>query len=165
MAKSPAEKAGLKENDKLLTADGKPIESWQAWTELFRASPGKRIELTYERDGKILATAIRPDSVEQSAGVLVGRAGLAAQADKEWDKTIRYRYTPSVAQAFELGWNKTVNYSWTTLKFFGKLVTGNASLNHISGPLTIADVAGQFRPKTSDLQRSTSNFWPWSASA
>ena len=58
-------KAGLKENDKLLTADGKPIESWQAWTELFRASPGKRIELTYERDGKILATAIRPDSVEQ----------------------------------------------------------------------------------------------------
>ena len=107
----------MKENDKLLTADGKPIESWQAWTELFRASPGKRIELTYERDGKILATAIRPDSVEQSAGVLVGRAGLAAQADKEWDKTIRYRYTPSVAQAFELGWNKTVNYSWTTLKF------------------------------------------------
>ena len=47
-----------------------PIESWQAWTELFRASPGQRIELTYERDGKILATAIRPDSVEQSAGVL-----------------------------------------------------------------------------------------------
>ena len=65
----------------------------------------------------MLATAIRPDSVEQSAGVLVGRAGLAAQADKEWDKTIRYRYTPSVAQAFELGWNKTVNYSWTTSNF------------------------------------------------
>ena len=44
LADSPAEKAGLKENDKLLTADGKPIESWQAWTELFRASPGKRID-------------------------------------------------------------------------------------------------------------------------
>mgnify|MGYP001742687503 CR=1 FL=1 len=54
LADSPAEKAGLKENDKLLTADGKPIESWQAWTELFRASPGQRIELTYERDGKVL---------------------------------------------------------------------------------------------------------------
>ena len=46
-------------------------------------APANESELTYERDGKILATAIRPDSVEQSAGVLVGRAGLAAQADKE----------------------------------------------------------------------------------
>jgi len=42
-----------------------------------------------------------------------------------------------------MGWDKTVNNAWMTVKFFGKLITGNASLNHISGPLTIADVAGK----------------------
>ena len=42
-----------------------------------------------------------------------------------------------------MGWDKTVNNAWMAVKFFGKLITGNASLNHISGPLTIADVAGK----------------------
>ena len=129
----------MKENDKLLTADGKPIESWQAWTELFRASPGKRIELTYERDGKILATAIRPDSVEQSAGVLVGRVGLAAQADKEWDKTIRYRYTPSAAQAFEL-LEQNRQLFVDDLKFFRKTGYRQCLFEPYFRPLTIADV-------------------------
>ena len=42
-----------------------------------------------------------------------------------------------------MGWDKIVNNVWMTVKFFGKLIIGNASLNHISGPLTIADVAGK----------------------
>ena len=42
-----------------------------------------------------------------------------------------------------MGWDKTVEYSALTVKFFGKLLIGQASLNHISGPLTIADVAGK----------------------
>ena len=42
-----------------------------------------------------------------------------------------------------MGWDKTVEYSVLTVKFFGKLLIGQASLNHISGPLTIADVAGK----------------------
>lgn len=42
-----------------------------------------------------------------------------------------------------MGWDKMAEYSRLTLEFFGKLLTGQASLAHISGPLTIADVAGK----------------------
>ena len=42
-----------------------------------------------------------------------------------------------------MGAQKTWDYSVLTLQFFGKLLTGQASLSHISGPITIADVAGK----------------------
>lgn len=140
---SPADKAGLKTGDKLTAADGKPITSWQEWANLTRQSPGRKIALTYERDGQARTADIRPDTVERSDKTLIGRVGLLPQSDKAWDRQIRRNYRPSVVRAFGMGWEKTVSYSWTTVKFFGKLISGNASAGHISGPLTIADIAGQ----------------------
>ena len=140
---SPADKAGLKTGDKLTAADGKPITSWQEWANLTRQSPGRKIALTYERDGQARTADIRPDTVERSDKTLIGRVGLLPQSDKAWDRQIRRNYRPSVVRAFRMGWEKTVSYSWTTVKFFGKLISGNASASHISGPLTIADIAGQ----------------------
>ena len=140
---SPADKAGLKTGDKLTAADGKPITSWQEWATLTRQSPGRKIALTYERDGQARTADIRPDTVERSDKTLIGRVGLLPQSDKAWDRQIRRNYRPSVVHAFGMGWEKTVSHSWTTVKFFGKLISGNASASHISGPLTIADIAGQ----------------------
>ena len=140
---SPADKAGLKTGDKLTAADGKPITSWQEWANLTRQSPGRKIALTYERDGQARTADIRPDTVERSDKTLIGRVGLLPQSDKAWDRQIRRNYRPSVVRAFGMGWEKTVSHSWTTVKFFGKLISGNASASHISGPLTIADIAGQ----------------------
>ena len=140
---SPADKAGLKTGDKLTAADGKPITSWQEWANLTRQSPGRKIALTYERDGQARTADIRPDTVERSDKTLIGRVGLLPQSDKAWDRQIRRNYRPSVIRAFGMGWEKTVFHSWTTVKFFGKLISGNASASHISGPLTIADIAGQ----------------------
>ncbi|KLS79699.1 zinc metalloprotease [Neisseria gonorrhoeae MU_NG21] len=140
---SPAEKAGLKPGDRLTAADGKPIASWQEWANLTRQSPGRKITLTYERAGQTHTADIRPDTVEQPDHTLIGRVGLRPQPDRAWDAQIRRSYRPSVVRAFGMGWEKTVSHSWTTLKFFGKLISGNASVSHISGPLTIADIAGQ----------------------
>lgn len=139
---SPADKAGLKTGDKLTAADGKPIASWQEWANLTRQSPGRKIALTYERAGQTRTADIRPDTVEQSDHTLM-RVGLFPRPDRAWDAQIRRSYRPTVAQAFGMGWEKTVSHSWTTVKFFGKLISGNASVSHISGPLTIADIAGQ----------------------
>ncbi|HGO7354274.1 TPA: RIP metalloprotease RseP [Neisseria meningitidis] len=140
---SPADKAGLQPGDRLTAADGKPIASWQEWANLTRQSPGRKIALTYERAGQTRTADIRPDTVEQSDHTLIGRVGVLPRPDRAWDAQIRRSYRPTVAQAFGMGWEKTVSHSWTTVKFFGKLISGNASVSHISGPLTIADIAGQ----------------------
>lgn len=140
---SPAQQAGLQQGDRLISADGRPIAEWMGWAELFRNNPGKKLDIVYERGGQTFQTALRPNTLELKDGTLVGRVGVMAQRDEAWDKQVRYQYTPSVGEAFKMGWDKMVGYSATTLKFFGKLITGNASVSHVSGPLTIADIAGR----------------------
>ncbi|OSI12424.1 RIP metalloprotease RseP [Neisseria canis] len=141
---SPADKAGLKKGDLIVSVDGKMTPSWQDWSAIVQNSPGQKLMLGVVRNGQNLQIAIRPDSQEtRNRNRLVGFIGVSSDIDKAWEEKISRKYTPSVSQAFKMGWDKTVEFSTLTAKFFGKLLTGQASINHISGPLTIADVAGK----------------------
>ncbi|WP_373740634.1 RIP metalloprotease RseP [Neisseria sp.] len=137
-----AEKAGLKAGDTLVAANGKPLSGWADWVVLVRASADKDIALEYLRGGVRQTATVRP-TAEIAGGQTFGKVGLAAQPDQAWNDGVRYRFVPSVGEAFAMGWDKMAEYSRLTLEFFGKLLTGQASLSHISGPLTIADVAGK----------------------
>ncbi|MDO4877725.1 MAG: RIP metalloprotease RseP [Neisseria sp.] len=140
---SPAAAAGLKKGDTILAADGKKITNAFEWVELVKNNPGQKIQLTYSRDGKIRTVAVRPDSETQPDGTLTGKIGLATSTDRVWDEKIRHRYRPTLPQAFKMGWDKTADYTVLTLKFFGRLLTGQASVRHVSGPITIAEAAGK----------------------
>ncbi|WP_066080045.1 RIP metalloprotease RseP [Bergeriella denitrificans] len=140
---SPAEKAGLQKGDRLISADGQYLDTWAEWTDVFRSSPGRKIEVAYERDGEMHTAAVRPNTEELADGTLIGRAGVAPGRDEAWDKEVRREYRPSVTEAFGMAWDKMTGYALTTVRFFGRLLTGNASASHVSGPLTIADAAGQ----------------------
>lgn len=140
---SPAEAAGFKKGDVILEADGKKIRNAFEWIALVQNNPGQKIQLTFQRNGKIQTAAVRPDAKEQPDGTLVGKIGLAASIDTVWDKKIRLRYRPAVPEAFKMGWDKTIGYTGLTLKFFGRLIMGEASVRHVSGPITIADAAGK----------------------
>lgn len=141
---SPAEQAGLKVGDQIIAIDGQSTPKWLDWSKVIRSSPGKKLSVTYVRNGAQQQTFIRPNSVESpDRNSIVGQVGVSAMQDEAWFRQNSREYRPSVTQAFQMAWNKTVDYSWMTVKFFGKLLIGQASLNHISGPLTIADVAGK----------------------
>lgn len=141
---SPAAKAGLKKGDRIISINGKMTKSWQDWSTIIRNSPGQNLQLGILRNGQQLSVSIRPDSQKsRDKNRLIGYIGVASGIDKAWEQKISREYTPSVGDAFKMGWNKTVEFSTLTATFFGKLLTGNASVNHISGPLTIADVAGK----------------------
>ncbi len=143
VAGSPADRAGLQKGDTLLSANGEKLDTWAQWAALFRESPGRLIQLEYTRGGQTLNTGLRPDSEELSDGSLIGKVGVAAERDAAWHEQISHHFTPSLPEAFVMGWEKMWHYSALTVKFFGKLLTGQASMSHISGPLTIADVAGR----------------------
>lgn len=139
---SVAAKAGLRTGDILLTINGRKLTGWQDWVDSIRASAGAKLDISYQRNGQILQTSLRPESVLEK-GAIIGQVGVGAMRDKTWDAQIRQHYQPGFFESARLAMQRTWDYITLTLSMFAKLLTGQASLHYLSGPLTIADVAGK----------------------
>ena len=142
VAGSPAEVAGLATGDKVIEVDGRHIDSWEALVNAVRARPGQDVRMTVERAGSVRTIDVRPESVEVN-GERIGRIGAApyvppSHADKILIR-IQYGFLESVSKAVQ----KTADIAAFSLRMIGKMVVGEVSWKHISGPVTIADFAGQ----------------------
>ncbi|MDO5686093.1 MAG: RIP metalloprotease RseP [Neisseria sp.] len=139
-----AYRAGLRDGDVIVALDGVAHDSWLTITEKVRLSPGRSIAVTYLRNGQTLHADVLPYAEEERPDApLVGKIGTWWAEDAAWRNSVNHTYHPNFAQALQLGAQKTVDYSWLTLKFFGRMLIGQASLSHVSGPVTIADLAGK----------------------
>ena len=137
-----AQRAGLRVNDRILRVDGRSITHWKDLVEAVRSHPGQLLQLDIERDGSLLALDLTPEAVSE-AGKQVGKIGIAPHIDRQaFDALlIEVRYAPLAAlgQAARKTWETAV----ISLKMMGKMVLGEVSLKNLSGPITIADYAGQ----------------------
>ncbi len=139
---SAADAAGLIKGDKLLSVNEKEVANWFDWVTIIQNSPGKQLTIGYERDGVAATTHMRPDA-EDVNGTLVGKAGVAPSGDEAWQQEISHSWTPGFGQSIKMAADQVWDYVVLTVQFFGKLITGQASLKHIGGPVMIADVAGK----------------------
>ncbi|MDI3298170.1 MAG: RIP metalloprotease RseP [Bacillota bacterium] len=73
----PAAAAGLRAGDLLVAVDGRRLTEWQQFQEIVAANPGRRLELTVERDGRLLTLAVTPRRQSDGRG-LVGVAPASA---------------------------------------------------------------------------------------
>lgn len=140
---SPAELAGMQAGDRLLSVDGKPLNDWRELVETVRASPGKAIQLRLRRgDVETLVQVVPTQEMEQGTAVGrigVGSAGLSAAERQRLVITVRYPVPEALFQASRLTWETSI----FSLKMMGRMVTGSVSWKNLSGPVTIADYAGQ----------------------
>ncbi len=138
---SPAKRAGLQSGDRVLMVDGKPITSWTELVDFVQANPGSRLVLTIEREGQRLELRVTPERVSTEEGE-TGRIGAGVAAPGALPQNYRAELQYSPVRAVTEAVNKTWEMSAMTVRMLGKMIVGQASLENISGPLTIAQYAG-----------------------
>ncbi|MCH5377995.1 MAG: RIP metalloprotease RseP [Planctomycetes bacterium] len=135
----PAEGAGLREGDRITAIDGEPVTSWSDLLTVVQARPGKRVDVDYVRDG--YAASLQLTLGEEGAGEerrgLIG-IGIA----NTWEDYYALRkYSP--LQSFTAAVEKTWTSTLFTMRMLGRMVTGDVSIKNISGPINIAQFAGE----------------------
>lgn len=138
-----AAQAGLQAGDTIVAVNRQRLKRWEELVQRVRQSPSLSLTLTVNRGGRQFTMDLTPDSVKESAGVVIGKIGASPMVEPELLQKLvtEVRYPPHEAMA------KAVAKTWDTaafsLKMLGKMLTGEASWRNISGPITIADYAGQ----------------------
>ncbi len=137
MPDGAAMRAGLQEGDLIYEINGKPVNDGLSLVELVRASAGKTLRMRGVRDRQEFNIVITPDTQTQD-GQTVGKIGVVVPLTPEM--TVASDPPP---KAFAKAVQKTWDTSVLTLKMLGKMIVGEVSWKNITGPITIADYAGQ----------------------
>lgn len=138
---SPADQAGLMKGDLLVAADGETLNGWDALVSYIQARPGVDIQIGYERDGQFSSTSVTARSVELEDGRQVGQIGVAP-ARPVWPEEMLREQEYGVVSGFVKAVDKTWETSGFILLSLKKLIVGEISTKNLSGPITIAKVAG-----------------------
>jgi len=138
--KGPAQAAGLKTGDRLLALDGQSLGDWQQVVDLVRVRPDTKIVLKVERDGAQIdvpvTLAVRGEA--KAAGGYLG-AGVKGV---EWPPSMVREISFGPLEAIGEGARRTWTMSVLTLDSLKKMLFGELSVKNLSGPITIAKVAG-----------------------
>jgi regulator of sigma E protease len=138
----PAANAGLIKGDRITAIDGVAMRSPGDVAQVTNVSAGKPLTFRIERDGAASEIVVTPEAAEQG-GKTLGLAGLRLSVDPHEAQRMAVTVRLNVIDAFAQGARKTWELSAFTLKMLGRVFTGQASVKNISGPLTLADFAGQ----------------------
>ena len=130
-------KAGLKAGDVILAIDGKNLANAQEFTEVVKAAPGRTLGLEVRRGAEELDIDAVPEAYANADGTKAGRLQVQMAGPE------RIVVQTPLLQSLTRGTQKTWDTSIMTFKMLGKMLTGEVSWKNITGPITIADYAGQ----------------------
>ncbi|MDQ2823488.1 MAG: RIP metalloprotease RseP [Pseudomonadota bacterium] len=130
--------AGVRSGDVVTAIDGVALTDGIGLIDAVRAAPGRTLQLTVQRAGQQLVLPITPARVEVKGSKAQGKIqAQVAQAPE------MVRVTSNPLDAIGKGARRTWETATMTLRMIGRMLTGEVSLKNVTGPITIADVAGQ----------------------
>jgi len=137
-----AARAGLEAGDRVRSIDGRQIDSWQGFVAAVQPMAGSEIALSIERDGEPMTIRLTPDAFELGERT-IGRIGVTETQSEALAAKAQIIVREGPLDAFTGAVARTWSMSVLTVRMLGKLLVGQASLDNISGPISIAQVAGQ----------------------
>jgi len=142
LAGGEAEKVGLRPGDRILAVDGRPVAQWREFAELIRAKPGVTIQVLVASSQGQRTLSMTPAAVEEQ-GKTIGRVGAAPQVDPALFESMRTEERYGPLRAFGEAAAKTWDTAAFSLEMLGRMALGQVSWRNLSGPVSIADYAGQ----------------------
>ena len=136
----PAQAAGLKTGDRLLTLDGQMLSDWQQVVDTVRGRAGSRVVLGVERDGARIELPVTLASRGEGK-TASGYLGAGVEA-VEWPAQMLREVSYGPLEGLGEGLSRTWSMSVLTLDSLKKMLFGELSVKNLSGPITIAKVAG-----------------------
>ncbi|MGQ4878404.1 sigma E protease regulator RseP [Billgrantia sp. LNSP4103-1] len=136
-----AAEAGLQPGDEIRAVNGNPIEEWMDFVSVVRASPGEALEVEVARGDEQLTLSLVPGTRELETGGAIGHVGAGVtpvEWPEEFRREIRYGPVAAVGQAM----SRTGEMTLLTLDAIRKMLVGLISPSNLSGPITIAQMAG-----------------------
>lgn len=142
MPNGAGEAAGVMPGDKILLVDGSPMDDWVSWAKYVRSKADIPMNIIVLRNNVEVNIKVTPKSVDTQNGK-IGRVGLTPFVPPNFYDSLMATQHYGLLDAFSASLQKTWDMSILTLQMMGKLVVGQASLDNISGPISIAQYAGQ----------------------
>jgi regulator of sigma E protease len=137
----PAEQAGLQVGDLITAIDGQPIGDFVAMSEALAVRPNRDVVIRYERGGVSATTTVRT-SADLVDGREVGRIRIETppSAPLPDSMIVHRRFGPvqALGESLQRAWDMTVLQA----KMFARMIIGQVSIKNLSGPITIAEYAG-----------------------
>lgn len=141
-----AEQGGLQPGDLVLSANGEPVRSWSHWVQIVRDNPELSIDVVVQRAGDRASLTLTPQGSTAGDGVYIGTIGawvqpydLSESLPAEMRREVQYGPLTAIVPAVRETWDKSV----FVLDSIKKMVIGLISVKNVSGPITIAQVAGE----------------------
>jgi regulator of sigma E protease len=141
LPQGPADLAGLRAGDLVTAVDGVPVADFVALGEALAARPNRDVRVAYDRDGVSATTTVRT-SADLVDGREIGRIRIETMPPPPLPDTmiVQRRFGPLQAfgESLQRAWDMTVLQA----KMFARMIFGQVSLKNLSGPITIAEFAG-----------------------
>jgi len=137
-----ADKAGLLQGDLVVSVNQVKVDNWAEWVAFTRANPEKLMQVSVLRKGAIVPLTLTPKSINAGARK-VGRIGVTPLIPSSLEDEFYATHSLGLVDAVSEAAKQTVSYSILTFKMIGRMIVGQASLDNLSGPISIAEYAGK----------------------
>ncbi len=137
-----ADEAGLKPGDRILAIDDQPVSNWNELVSQIRERPAQEVTLELERAGSRMRLPLRI-GVREEGGKRYGRIGAGVEIPDDLYDQYRTEIRLGPVEALGAAVVKSWDMSLFMLRMLGRMLTGQASVKNLSGPISIAQSAGK----------------------
>lgn len=137
-----ASSAGLMSGDRIVRFNREPVKNVDDLVYAIHSNPDKALTLEIERGHSVFNKQVVPKK-QNINGKEIGLIGISFQSDKNWNKQLNFTQKLDPLSAGLTAVSRVWQTGTLNLKFLARMLTGQASIDNLSGPITIASVAGQ----------------------